>query len=50
MLAQERAASAGLDADQLHIFVADERMEQANGITVAPDASESGIRQGGLHA
>ena len=45
VLAQLRAASAGLNADQFHIFVADECMEQANGIAAAADASESGIRQ-----
>src|SRR5436190_21277202 len=45
MLAEQPASSAGFDADQLDVLVADEGVEQADGIAASTDASESSIRQ-----
>ncbi len=37
--------AAGFDADQLHAFVFDERVEDADGVAAAADAGEDGIGQ-----
>src|SRR5216684_4157141 len=45
VLAQCGAAATRFDADQPYRFVADEGVEQADGVAASADASESGIRE-----
>src|SRR5687767_1500910 len=45
MLARRDAAAPGLDADETHIPVAHERVEDPHGVTAAADARDDGVRQ-----
>ena len=48
MFAKLRAAPTGFDANQLDAFVADKRVEQADGIAAPADAGVQRIRQAAL--
>ena len=45
VLAQRRAAAAGLDADEPHLAVGEELIERADGVRPAADAGDDGRGQ-----
>ncbi len=44
VVAQARAATASLHAEQLALRIRQQRVKQANGVGSAPDAGEYGVR------
>ena len=48
MLVRVETLAAGLDADDFHILVVEERMEQADGVGAAADGGDQQVGQAGL--